>query len=499
MAIALIWFRDDLRLGDNPALQAALARGYAVLPLFIHAPHEEGDWAPGAASDAWRARSLAALDASLLSRGSGLRCAQGDSLDILREVANAHGAEAVFWNRRYEPAMEARDAAIKRALRADGLQAESFNGALLREPWQVETQQGDPYKVFSAYWKTASAATPGLHLGAAPARLPAPPSDRCDIAGPATLRALRARDWDGEFWQHATPGEAGAQAALRCFIDSGLEDYSAARDRPALDGTSRLSSHLHFGEISVQRVLAEVQASAASPEAIAAFMRQLGWREFAYHLLHHYPHTAERNLNPRFEHLQWAKPDPGLLTAWQRGRTGIPIVDAGMRQLWQTGWMHNRVRMIVASVPDQEPAHALARRRTLVLGHAGRRRPRQQHAGLAMGRRHRRRCGALLPHLQPGAAGATLRPGRCVRAALAARAGRPARYVAADALAAAGCVAPNRPEVSTRADRRPGGEPRDGTGRLPGTAQGALNRIAATHHCLPTSSDTLPSGAMRMV
>jgi len=349
MAIALIWFRDDLRLGDNPALQAALARGYEVLPLFIHAPHEEGDWAPGAASDAWRLRSLAALDASLRARGSELRCAQGHSLDILREVATAHGVDAVFWNRRYEPAIEARDAAIKRALRADGLQADSFNGALLREPWQVETQQGDPYKVFSAYWKNASATHPGLHLAAPPAQLPAPQTHD-DIAGPGTLRALRAREWDGAFWQHVTPGEAGAHVALRRFIDNGLEDYSAARDRPALDGTSRLSSHLHFGEISVQRVLAEVQASAASPEAIAAFIRQLGWRDFAYHLLHHYPHTTERNLNPRFDALQWARPDPGLLTAWQRGRTGIPIIDAGMRQLWQTGWMHNRVRMLVASV-----------------------------------------------------------------------------------------------------------------------------------------------------
>jgi len=350
MAIALIWFRDDLRLDDNPALQAALARGYQALPLFIHAPHEEGDWAPGAASDAWRARSLAALDASLRARGNRLRCAQGDSLETLRGIAKAHGADAVFWNRRYEPAIEARDAAIKRALRAGGLHAESFNGALLREPWQVETQQGDPYKVFSAYWKTASAATPGLHLGAAPAQLPALPWDRGDSAGPDALRALRARDWNGKFWQHATPGEAGAHVALRRFIDNGLADYSAARDRPAFDGTSRLSSHLHFGEISVQRVLAEVQASAESPEAIAAFVRQLGWREFAYHLLHHYPQTVERNLNARFDDLQWAKPDPGLLAAWQRGRTGIPIIDAGMRQLWQTGWMHNRVRMLVASV-----------------------------------------------------------------------------------------------------------------------------------------------------
>jgi len=350
MPTALIWFRDDLRVDDNPALQAALARGYQVLPVFIHAPREESDWAPGAASNAWRARSLSALDASLRMRGNRLHCAQGDSLETLRALAHAHGAEAAFWNRRYEPAIEARDATIKRALRADGLMVDSFNGALLHEPWQVETKQGDPYKVFSAYWKTASAARPGMHLGAAPGELPAASAIPVDADGPASLRGLCASHWEGGFWQYATPGEAGAHAALRRFIEDGLEDYGTARDRPALDGTSRLSAHLHFGEISVQRVLAEVEASAASPAAIAGFARQLGWREFSVHLLHHFPHTAERNLNPRFDDLQWARPDPGLLAAWQRARTGIPIIDAGMRQLWQTGWMHNRVRMLVASL-----------------------------------------------------------------------------------------------------------------------------------------------------
>lgn len=350
MPIALIWFRDDLRLDDNPALRAAVARDYQVLPVFIHAPHEESDWAPGAASDAWRARSLLALDASLRARGNRLHCAQGDSLETLREFAHAHGAEAVFWNRRYEPAIEARDATIKTALRADGMAVDSFNGALLREPWQVETKLGDPYKVFSAYWKTASAGHPGVHLGAAPDALPAPRTHAAGHDGPEAMRGLGASHWDGGFWQPATPGEAGALAALRRFIGDGLEDYSVARDRPALDGTSRLSAHLHFGEISVQRVRAEVEASDASPEAIAAFVRQLGWREFGVHLLHHFPHTAQRNLNPRFDGLQWAKPDPGLLAAWQRGRTGVPIIDAGMRQLWQTGWMHNRVRMLVASL-----------------------------------------------------------------------------------------------------------------------------------------------------
>ena len=350
MSIALIWFRDDLRLRDHPALQAALERGYAVLPVYVHAPHEEGDWAPGAASDAWRARSLAALDASLRERGNRLHCVQGDSLDALRRMAQASGAEAVFWNRRYEPAIEARDTAIKRALRDGGLHAESFNGALLREPWDVETRQGDPYKVFSAFWKTASAARGALRTSEVPRALPAPESVHRDSHGPETLPLGPRPHWDAGFQDEATPGEAGAAHALQRFIAEALADYPDARDRPACAGTSRLSPHLHFGEISVQRVVAEVEASNAPRAVVGAFVRQLGWREFAYHLLHHYPHTVERNLDARFDKLPWATPDAHLLDAWQRGRTGIPIIDAGMRQLWHSGWMHNRVRMIVASL-----------------------------------------------------------------------------------------------------------------------------------------------------
>ena len=352
MPIALIWFRNDLRLGDNPALEAALARGYAVVPVYVHAPHEEGDWAPGAASEAWRARSLAALQAALRKRGNRLRCVHGSSLEALLALARACGAEAVFWNRRYEPAIELRDSVIKRALREAGLHAESFNGALLREPWDVQTRQGDPYKVFGAFWKTATATRGAPRLSLAPETVPAgaPSDDDHDATGPESLPLAPRRGWDADFWNDATPGEAGAARALQDFIAQGLPDYAAARDRPACNGTSRLSAHLHFGELSVQRVVAAVEASAAPRAAIDAFVRQLGWREFAHHLLHHYPHTAERNLDARFDALQWAKPDPGLLAAWQRGRTGIPIIDAGMRQLWQTGWMHNRVRMLVASL-----------------------------------------------------------------------------------------------------------------------------------------------------
>ncbi|UHQ18441.1 DNA photolyase family protein [Lysobacter sp. KIS68-7] len=343
MPAALVWFRDDLRLDDQPALQAALAQGYAPVPVYVHAPEEEGEWVPGAASEAWRRKSLRALDGALRARGSALVLARGPSLEALLRLAQVHGAEAVFWTRRYEPAIEARDAGIKRALRKAGLHAESFNGALLVEPWDVATKGGDPYKVFTPFWKAASVRVRALWD--APQRLPAVTheGEALDALLPAPTPA-----WDRGFWSHWTPGEVGARAALDAALPR-ISAYPEARDLPAVDGTSRLSPHLHFGEVSVHRVFAAVGACEAPAEARAAFQRQLGWREFAHHLLHHFPHTPTHNLDVRFDDFAWARFDEKSFDAWKTGRTGIPIVDAGMRQLWETGWMHNRVRMLVAS------------------------------------------------------------------------------------------------------------------------------------------------------
>ncbi|MEO5628337.1 MAG: deoxyribodipyrimidine photo-lyase [Thermomonas sp.] len=345
MPNALVWFRNDLRLNDHPALQAALRSGFTPVPVYIHAPDEEGDWAPGAASNAWRHRSLLALDVSLQQRGSRLNVVHGPNLDALQRAARECNAEAVFWNRRYEPAIEQRDAAIKRTLRGAGLRAESFNGSLLLEPWQVESKQGDPYRVFTPFWRTALAQ---LRL---PASMPAPDSLPSSIAltGALPVEALGlAPDvhWDQAFWTQWTPGEVGAQAALDTFIDSALADYAQARDFPADAGTSRLSPHLQFGEIAPWRIAREIQQL---PEAGAVYLRQLGWREFAVHVLHHFPQTPDSNFNPRFDGFPWADVPEATLEAWRHGRTGVPIVDAGMRELWSTGWMHNRVRMIVAS------------------------------------------------------------------------------------------------------------------------------------------------------
>ncbi|WP_132999563.1 cryptochrome/photolyase family protein [Luteimonas arsenica] len=344
---ALIWFRSDLRLRDQPTLHAALRAGFAPLPVYIHAPHEDGAWMPGAASGAWRHRSLIALDAELRQRGSRLHVFAGDSLAALQAAAAATGAAAVFWNRRHEPAIEARDTDIRRALRAQGLRAEAWNGSLLFEPWQLETRAGDPYRVFTPFWKAALAAwkpQPTLH---APDQLPHFDA----LPGETTIDALGLQPtprWDESFWHHWTPGERGAEAALEEFAAAGLHDYNSGRDRPDRALTSRMSPHLHFGEIAPWRIV-ETLADAGPPDERAAYVRELGWREFAHHVLHHFPQTPDANFNPRFDDFPWLQPDPALLQAWQRGRTGVPIVDAGMRELWATGWMHNRVRMIVAS------------------------------------------------------------------------------------------------------------------------------------------------------
>ena len=347
MPNALVWFRNDLRLADNPALQAALRAGFDPVPVYIHAPEEEGAWAPGAASDVWRHRSLLALADDLRARGSRLHVFAGPTLATLQRLVAQTQAEAVFWNRRYEPAIEARDAAIKRTLRTAGLRVESHNAALLVEPWQVQTRTGDPYRVFTPFWRTVLGQWRLAPPTEAPAHLPSPAELQDAIAIDA-LGLAPSRDWDGGFWSRWTPGERGAQAAAQSFLAQTLEGYRERRDRPDLAGTSRLSPHLHFGEIAPWRVVRMLDAFDAGEDRDAC-VRELGWREFAHHLLHHFPHTPDANFNPRFDGFAWAEPSARQLQAWQRGRTGIPIVDAGMRELWHTGWMHNRVRMIVAS------------------------------------------------------------------------------------------------------------------------------------------------------
>lgn len=352
-APTLLWFRQDLRLADHPALAAALRRGGPVIPVYLWAPDEEGPWAPGGATRWWLHHSLRALGDDLEALGARLILRRGPSLDALRALARETGATAVYWNRRYEPAAIARDTTVKAALREDGLEAESFNGALLIEPPTFANKVGEPYKVFTPFWKAAAAQFEVAPPLPRPTQIPAPKiwPKGDPLAAFALAPTIPWADGLRDTWQ---PGEAGAFAELARFDARALSEYKDTRDCPGQRGTSRLSPHLHFGEVSPRNVLAVVRESAeisgvsGAISGAEAHIRQVYWREFAHYLLYHFPRTTDAPLRPEFVRFPWAN-DPKSLRAWQRGRTGYPIVDAGMRELWHTGWMHNRVRMIVAS------------------------------------------------------------------------------------------------------------------------------------------------------
>jgi deoxyribodipyrimidine photo-lyase len=353
MSTAIVWFRRDLRLTDQPALAAALAGGRHVVPVYVHSPDEDGPWAAGGASRWWLHHSLRALDAALRERGSRLVVLRGPTLEALLALARATGATGVHWNRQYEPAAIARDSRVKAALRDEGLNADSHGGSLLFEPWTVQTGGGGPYRVFTPFWRNCR-----QRLDALAPPTPAPPAIPLPAGTPAgepidALALLPRIRWDAGFADAWTPGERGALARLDAFCADAIDAYADGRNRPDLPGTSRLSPHLHFGEVSPRQALAAaLHGHGREPGLTAgaeAFVRELGWREFAHHLLYHYPATVDAPMDARFERLDW-RDDPAGLHAWQRGLTGYPIVDAGMRELWHTGWMHNRVRMIVASL-----------------------------------------------------------------------------------------------------------------------------------------------------
>jgi deoxyribodipyrimidine photo-lyase len=349
---AIVWLRRDLRLADNPALAAATRAYERLIPVYIHAPGEETPWEPGAASRWWLHHSLRALQDSLRQRGSHLLLRTGASLATLQELVAGTGARAVYWNRRYEPDVQARDNTIEAGLENQGIEVRSFNAALLFEPWEVRRGDGGPYRVFTPYSKTCLARDLPLPMPAPPGRLPA-------LRGPASLALeelglLPSRPWYRGFESAWSPGESGAWRQLERFLDTALSGYPAERDRLDYSGTSRLSAHLHFGEIGPRQIwqaLEQVRLhdpQAGRLTAVEAFQRQLLWREFAHHLLHHFPATPEEPLHARSQEFPWRE-DPDGRKAWQSGRTGIPLVDAGMRELWTTGFMHNRARMVVAS------------------------------------------------------------------------------------------------------------------------------------------------------
>lgn len=353
---ALHWFRNDLRLADNAALAESAEAGPA---LCLYMLDTGPDRRPiGAASRWWLSRSLDALGEALAAKGGRLVLMRGDPAALLPRVVAEAGITQVTWNRRYEAAEIALDRKLKEELSGDGITVRSFNGQLLNEPWQVTTTTGQPMKVFTPYWRAARLKGDPAAPIPAPERisaLPLPPSIEALTASLDDL-ALEPRkpDWAGGMRAAWTPGEAGAAARLDDFIGDGLHGYAEDRDRPDRAATSRLSPHLHFGEIGPRQIWHALQHARAAGEAAGSerdaekFLAEIGWREFSHHLLFHNPDLATRNYDSRFDAFPW-QPDETVLRRWQHGQTGIPLVDAGMRELWTTGWMHNRVRMVVAS------------------------------------------------------------------------------------------------------------------------------------------------------
>ena len=346
----IFWFRQDLRLSDNPALDAAIKTGQPVLPVFILDDETQGEWKRGRASRWWLHYSLSELSRALGVLNSRLLLRRGPSGGALKAVIEETGASAVFWNRCYEPFNCERDRLIKTHLTQNGLDVRSFNGALLAEPWTVRNKSGDPFRVFSPFWRSVRSGLDPGHPLKAPEKILSPKKWPASERLESWKLLPENPDWAEHFKSVWSPGEAGARHRLEAFFDHGAKHYAGGRDRPDKPYTSGLSPHLHFGEISPRQIISATDSvrEDIGDKNAEKFLSELGWREFSYGLLFNFPDLPRSNYQLKFDRFPW-RDDPRALKAWQRGQTGYPMVDAGMRELWTTGWMHNRVRMITAS------------------------------------------------------------------------------------------------------------------------------------------------------
>ena len=347
MKTAILWFRQDLRLSDHGAIAHAIQHGYQLIPVFIWDPAREGAWAAGGATRWWLHHALASLNKKI--SGAELWIGQGESAELLKDLVTRTGAEAVFWSRRYEPEAIVRDTELKTLIGQWGVEARSFNNALLFEPHTVSTGQGRPYQVFTPFWRQVSSgkiSRPHRYDQYEVSWLSAPDDGSTQLDELALLPNI---NWDAGFHDRWEVSEEAAQGELQRFLDSGIRNYGERRDYPFERGTSRMSPYLHFGMISPRQVW-EAADAVCHDRGISdeTYLKEIVWREFAHHILYHFPHTPEAPLRDKYADFPWNE-DVASLRAWKRGITGYPIVDAGMRELWSTGWMHNRVRMIVAS------------------------------------------------------------------------------------------------------------------------------------------------------
>lgn len=347
----IVWFRRDLRLADNPALAAAIARKRPLILLFIREPASAKERPLGAASNWWLDKSLRRLSEDIRERGGQFLLRSGDPKTEIRKIISETGAQEIYWNRRYDLVGRMRDTEIKSELADLDIKVESFNGSLLSEPWAFKTGAGGYYKVFTPYWRRLRASYEAPHAHPTPKKL-----NTLELNGDQIddwALHPESPDWSTGFNAHWRPGEQGAHDRLTTFVETSISQYQDHRNRPDIEtGTSGLSAHLAFGEIGPAQiwrtVMHHIQSGTAEETNAMVFLSQIAWRDFSYVLLFHNPDLATVNYNQNFDFMPWRN-DDAAYQAWRRGQTGYPMVDAGMRQLWQTGWMHNRVRMIVAS------------------------------------------------------------------------------------------------------------------------------------------------------
>lgn len=341
--LAIMWFRQDLRLQDNPALTAAIKTG-RVLPIYILDDINAGDDKMGKASRSWLHQSLQQLDQGLAGN-LNLYC--GNATEIINALCEQFNITEVYWNRCYEPWRIQRDKHIKQNLADQHISAHSFNGSLLTEPWSVLKKDDTPYKVFTPYYKLASTLDINSSNSWSTDSQPTWQSDPQCLTIDA-LKLAPKQPWDKGFYQHRQTGEEAALQQLQQFISERINQYHEGRDQPAINAVSQLSPHLHFGEIAPWRIINDVKKQAPDNAHSEHFIREVYWREFSYYLLYHWPDLPKYNLRDNLAGFPWVE-NQDILARWQNGTTGIPFVDAGMRELWQTGVMHNRVRMITAS------------------------------------------------------------------------------------------------------------------------------------------------------
>jgi len=353
---SLVWFRQDLRLNDHPALQAALADNQPVIFIYIHDTTIPTHQTWGGASRWWLHHSLSQLAADIKSRGNELLIASGDPRDILQQAITRYQVNKIYWHRCYDVHRIASDMQLKKQFQQSGYYVESFNGSLLIEPWEIKTKSGDPYQVFTPFWRNALPIIKNIKyfMQKAPTRLPPLPDNFKSLLSIDDLSFLPKNPyWASGFDHRWQPGEKQAWQQLNLFLEENIFEYKIKRDYPALSHTSQLSPYLHWGEIAPWRVWLRCEEVSALTPSLSIndrmhFQNELGWREFSHYLLYYHPQLPEKNFRSAFDSFPW-KDDAAALQCWQEGKTGYPLVDAGMRQLWHIGWMHNRVRMVVAS------------------------------------------------------------------------------------------------------------------------------------------------------